>query len=74
MIKLGQKVRFNPLHYLPGGGGELKNLVTGTVTYVNEPHRYFTASYESGGRMWAISFNFYDLVGVCERGIVKIIN
>lgn len=73
MIKVGQKVRFNPFHYMPGGGGE-SGMVNGTVIYVNEPHRYFTTSYEKGSRMWTISFNFYDLVGVAERGIVKIIN
>ena len=72
MIKLGQKVRFNQFHYMPGGGGK-DGMVTGTVTYVNKPHRYFTATYESAGRMWNLSFNFYDLVGVGQNGIVKII-
>lgn len=71
MIKLGQKVRFNQYHYMHGSGPD--DMVTGTVTFVNEPHRYFTAAYESGGRMWQLSFNFYDLVGVGRNGIVKII-
>ena len=70
MIKVGQKVTFNQFHYMPGGGGP-DGYVTGTVVYVNEPHRYFTATYEAGGRPWLISFNFYDLVGVGEKGIVR---
>lgn len=70
MIKVGQKVAFNQYHYMAGGGGPDGN-VTGSVVYVNEPHRYFTTRYESGGRYWLLSFNFYDLVGVGEKGIVR---
>lgn len=70
MIKVGQKVTFNQFHYMPGGGGS-DGMVTGTVVYVNEPHRYFTTHYESGGHTWLLSFNFYDLVGVGEKGIVR---
>ena len=71
MIDVGQKVTFNQFHYMPGGG-DPENIVTGVVTYVNEPHRYFTTTYEKGGRMWNLSFNFYDLVGVGEKGIVRV--
>lgn len=70
MIKVGQKVEFNQFHYMPGGGGE-DGFVTGTVIYVNEPHRYFTAHYESGGNNGLLSFNFYDIIGVGQPGIVR---
>ena len=71
MIKIGQKVAFNQFHYMPGGGGAYADHVTGVVTYVNEPHRYFTTEYESGGHTWKMSFKFTDIVGVGERGIVR---
>lgn len=70
MIDAGQKVTFNQFHYMPGGGGP-GNIVTGVVTYVNKPHRYFTTTYEKGGRMWNLSFNFNDIVGVGEKGCVR---
>ncbi len=72
MIKVGQKVAFNQFHYMPGGGGS-DGFVTGSVIYVNEPHRYFTTEYECGGKTWKISFKFNDLVGVGERGCVRVV-
>ena len=73
MIKLGQTVAFNQFHYAYGGGNPEDDVV-GTVIYVNEPHRYFTAEYEKGGHMWKLSFNFDDLIGVGHYGRVRIIN
>lgn len=70
MIKLGQRVAFNQRHYIPGGGGEKHNVI-GTVIYVNEPHRYFTTQYKFNGRMWLLSFNFHDVIGIGQRGFVR---
>lgn len=47
MVKVGQKVRFDPLYYACGWGVELVrgNNVTGTVVMVNEPHHWFSVEY-----------------------------
>ena len=70
MIKVGQKVTFNQFHHMSGGGGS-NGFVTGTVTYINAPHRYFTTEYEAGGRTWRMSFNFNDMIGIGQGGIVR---
>lgn len=70
MIKVGQKVRFNRFHYQPGGGSP-DAMVNGVVTYVNKPHRYFTTEYEAAGQTWKISFNFNDIIGIGQSGIVR---
>ena len=64
MIKLGQKVRFDPHHGQHSYGfTECKGDVIGTVVYVHPEHRYFTAEYEAGGEKFRLSFNFNDLTG-----------
>lgn len=70
MIKVGHKVRFNQFHYMPGGGNA-NGMVTGVVTYVNKPHRYFTTKYEAAGQTWRMSFNFNDMIGIGQGGIVR---
>ena len=61
MVKEGQKVRFDPLHYACGWGVELVrgNKVTGTVVMVNEPHQWFSVEY--GDAKQRISFKFADI-------------
>lgn len=61
MVRVGQKVRFDPYHAIrsPGVapvGGE----AIGTVVLVHPSHRYFTAEYEVGTEKFRISFKFDD--------------
>ena len=62
MIQVGQKVKFDPFLYLTGYGvwdirGEI---VTGTVTYVNYAHRWFSVAWENTRH----SFKFHDIGSV----------
>lgn len=61
MVKVGQKVRFDPLYYIIGYGAEVVrgNLVTGTVVMVNEPHHWFSVEY--GDSKQRTSFQFADI-------------
>ena len=61
MVKVGQKVRFDPLHYVVGYGAEVirGHLVTGTVVMVNEAHRWFSVEY--GNPKQRMSFKFADI-------------
>lgn len=61
MVKVGQKVRFDPLDYIGGYGAELVrgNEVTGTVVMVNMPHRWFSVEY--GEPKQRASFKFNDI-------------
>lgn len=61
MVKVGQKVRFDPLHYVIGYGTEVirGHLVTGTVIMVHESHKYFLVEY--GETKAKISFKFCDI-------------
>lgn len=62
MIRVGQKVAFDPFKYLTGYGClDIKGeIVTGTVTDVNEEHRWFSVSYGDNQRT---SFKFDDIGG-----------
>ena len=64
MIKVGQKVRFDPLNYISGLGAEevRGNLVTGTVVMVNVPHKWFSVEY--GEPKQRASFKFCDIGSV----------
>lgn len=45
-IKPGQKVRFDPTHYMTGFGiSDYRCKVTGTVVMVNHDHRWFSVQY-----------------------------
>ena len=72
MIKLGQKVTFDPWHgihaTLGTRGGEK---VEGTVILINPGHRYFTVSFKLGDEYFRTSFNFVDLYG--KDRIVRIV-
>ena len=61
MIKVGQKVRFDPFDFIVGYGAEVirGNHVTGTVVMVNEPHKWFSVEY--GDPKARISFKFCDI-------------
>lgn len=61
MVKVGQKVRFDPLCCVTGFSAEAVrgNLVTGTVVYVNELHNWFSVEY--GNPKQRASFKFCDI-------------
>ena len=61
MIRIGQKVRFDPFEGLKGYGiGDSKgSLVTGTVVFINAPHQWFSVEY--GEAKMRTSFKFTDI-------------
>lgn len=69
MVRVGQKVRFDPQAHATGFGAadERGRKVPGTVTMVNEKHKWFMAEYsEHKLRIW---FKFCDIperVQICE--------
>ena len=64
MIKLGQKVRFNPYEDMRGYGvGLIRGDLTGTVILVHPSHRYFIAEYGDGEAKFKTSFKFNDVYG-----------
>ena len=70
MIKVGQKVRFDPFEGVNMTGMlDLHRKVIGTVKYINEPHNWFSVEYDSGAGPQRISFNFMDvdrIVHICK--------
>lgn len=60
-IKVGQKVRFDPFQDITGFSSEMNrgNTVTGTVVYVNVPHKWFSVKY--GDPQQRISFKFCEI-------------
>lgn len=72
MIKIGQKVSFDPWHGINSVlGSRNDGNVEGTVIYVNEPHNYFTVEYELGDGKFKTSFNFCDVFG--EKRYVRMV-
>ena len=61
MVKVGQKVRFDPYSMVTSYGSELVrgNLVTGTVVEVYEDHKWFSVEY--GDPKARASFKFCDI-------------
>lgn len=61
MIKVGQKVRFDPFKDIMGFGTEVNrgNYVTGIVVMVNEPHQWFSVEY--GDPKARTSFMFCEI-------------
>ena len=60
MIKVGQKVRFDPFESMTGNDIDtIRKKVTGTVVYVNEKHRWFSVTYKKG--RFRTSFQFADI-------------
>ena len=65
MIKIGQKVRCEPLKDIKklNVTGEVRKEVTGTVVYVNKPHKWLSVEYvcnTSGVKMRA-SYKFSQI-------------
>lgn len=60
MIKLGQKVYFDPFTDLRGFSSDLNRgkKVTGEVVYINKPHKWFSVAFRGNQR---ISFMFSQL-------------
>lgn len=73
MVKVGQKVQFDPSRDIKGfASKDTKGVVvTGTVVYVNEPHQWFTAEYKTAsGVKLRTAFKFCDIgkaVTVCGK-------
>ena len=62
MIKVGQKVRFNPFKDLRITGiGGVSGCVTGTVVSVHASHHWFGVEYKDGDHTWRTSFKFEDV-------------
>lgn len=57
MIKVGQKVTFDPFAEITGFSSDLNRgkTATGTVVYVNEPHQWFSVKY--GGQRASFKFS-----------------
>jgi hypothetical protein len=58
MIEVGQKVRFDALAAVKNSVEKLKADTTGTVVYINEPHRWFLVVHDENQR---ISFKFSEI-------------
>ena len=69
MVKLGQRVRFDPFAPICGMGvEEIREMVYGKIVYINEPHKWFSVKY---GDHLLTSFHFFDIgkeVTICGRG------
>ncbi len=61
MVKIGQKIRFDPFYAITGFASEDNkgNHLTGTVIYVNEAHQWFSVEY--GDPKTRTSFKFCDI-------------
>ena len=61
MIEIGQKVEFRPFWDVKGFAKNLheNDIVTGTVVYVNYPHKWFLVEY--GEKKVRTSFKFWEL-------------
>lgn len=60
MIKVGQKVRFDPFESMTGNDIDtIRKKVTGTVVFVNVKHRWFSVTYDKGRSR--ASFHFCDI-------------
>lgn len=64
MIKLGQKISFDPWHCSTGVLGSREgDRVEGIVTYVNPKHSWFEVEYKLGNEKFKTSFHFCDVFG-----------
>jgi hypothetical protein len=58
MVKVGQKVRFDPFYGMKGYGVEVcREEVTGTVVMINHKHKWFLVAYGNN----RTSFRFDDI-------------
>lgn len=64
MIKLGQKIEFDPWQGLNGILGCREGVTTvGTVVYINNDHHWFTVEYPLGKEKFRTCFHFVDVFG-----------
>lgn len=62
MIKMNQKVEFDPFAGIHVTGiPNDREVVTGTVKYINKLHHWFSVEYGDNEGKRRISFNFADL-------------
>ena len=63
MVKVGQKVRFDPSVELEGTGANTNkgNKVTGIVAFVNDQNGWFSVEYIMNGVKLRASFRFGDI-------------
>lgn len=63
MIKVGQKVRFDPYREITGFASEdcRGKKVIGTVVMVNRPHTWFSVEYDCHGVKLRDSFKFSQI-------------
>lgn len=62
MIKVGQKVRFNPYHGVKQSGFGVENDVAeGVVHYVHPTNRWFNIKYNGGDGPMLTGFKFDDI-------------
>lgn len=61
MIVSGAKVKFNPFKEITGFASEdtRGNVLTGTIVYVNKPHKWFSVEY--GNPKMRTSFKFSQI-------------
>ena len=64
MIKVGQRVSFNPLSGVTLWGNICSDIVEGTVIFVHEKKNWFMAEYiNNAGDRLKICFHFCDIGG-----------
>lgn len=62
--KIGSSVTFTPTAFTEGtcskglGGAEVPRKITGTVTFINRRHRFYTVEYKIDGRTMRECFKF----------------
>lgn len=62
MIKVGQKVRFNPFHGVRQYGlGSVDDVTDGIVNYVHPTNGWFNVRYDNGGVTQLLGFKFHDI-------------
>lgn len=60
MIKVGQRVRFDPFKDLAGNDVDtIRKKITGTVVFVNTKHRWFSVA--SDKLSFRVSFQFSEI-------------
>lgn len=62
MIKVGQRVQFNPFHGIRQYGfNTISDVVEGVVNYVNPTHCWFNVAYDGGAGKQLLGFKFDDI-------------
>lgn len=62
MIKVGQRVRFNPFGGIKQYGLEsMSEVVEGVVNYIHPTNQWFNVKYDGGDGMQLLGFRFDDI-------------